>query len=85
MAALLEKQTRLYGASDQALEAIARLKQPDAVCVFAGQQAGLFSGPFLVVLKALAIAKAAAIWREIDPGGADAVAKNGLEFLRSNT
>jgi len=32
-----------------------------------------------------AIAKAAAIWREIDPGGADAVAKNGLEFLRSNT
>ena len=30
-----------------------------------------------------AIAKAAAIWRELEPGGADAVAKKGLEFLKS--
>jgi D-psicose/D-tagatose/L-ribulose 3-epimerase len=30
-----------------------------------------------------AIAKAAAIWRELNPGGADAVAKEGLKFLKS--
>jgi D-psicose/D-tagatose/L-ribulose 3-epimerase len=30
-----------------------------------------------------AIAKAAAIWRELAPGGADAVAQDGLEFLKS--
>ena len=31
-----------------------------------------------------AIAKAAAIWRELAPGGADAVAQEGLGFLRSH-
>jgi len=30
-----------------------------------------------------AIAKAAAIWRELEPGGADAIAKDGLKFLKS--
>lgn len=30
-----------------------------------------------------AIAKAAAIWRELTPGGADAVAREGLKFLKS--
>jgi len=30
-----------------------------------------------------AIAKAAAIWRELAPGGADAVAEDGLKFLKS--
>jgi len=30
-----------------------------------------------------AIAKAAAIWRELAPGGADAVAREGLKFLKS--
>ena len=30
-----------------------------------------------------AIAKAAAIWRELAPGGADAVAQDGLKFLKS--
>ena len=30
-----------------------------------------------------AIAKAAAIWRQLDPGGSDAVAKDGLKFLKS--
>lgn len=30
-----------------------------------------------------AIAKAAAIWRELAPGGADAVARDGLKFLKS--
>lgn len=30
-----------------------------------------------------AIAKAAAIWRQLDPGGAESVAKDGLKFLKS--
>ena len=30
-----------------------------------------------------AIAKAAAIWRQLDPGGSDAVANDGLKFLKS--
>ena len=64
MAAILEKQNRVYGASDKTFESIEKLKQPSAVCVFSGQQAGLFSGPFLVVLKALAIAKAAALYEK---------------------
>ena len=64
MAAILEKQNRIYGASEKTFDNIARLKDPSAVCVFSGQQAGLFSGPFLVVLKALAIAKAAALYEK---------------------
>jgi len=31
-----------------------------------------------------AIAKAAAIWRELDPGGSDAIGRNGLRFLKSH-
>jgi D-psicose/D-tagatose/L-ribulose 3-epimerase len=30
-----------------------------------------------------AIAKAAAIWRELEPGGADSIAKDGLKFVKS--
>lgn len=30
-----------------------------------------------------AIAKAAAIWRELEPGGADTIAKEGLNFIKS--
>jgi D-psicose/D-tagatose/L-ribulose 3-epimerase len=30
-----------------------------------------------------AIAKAAAIWRELEPGGADSIAKDGLAFIKS--
>ncbi len=30
-----------------------------------------------------AIAKAAAIWRELEPGGADEIAEKGLEFIKS--
>lgn len=30
-----------------------------------------------------AIAKAAAIWRELEPGGADAIARDGLKFLKN--
>lgn len=36
---------------------------------------------FVPAIKA--IAKAAAIWRELEPGGADSIAKDGLKFIKS--
>ncbi len=56
---ILLRQNRKYGASDAILAAIEKLRDPKALAVFSGQQAGLFGGPFLVVNKALAIVKAA--------------------------
>ncbi len=56
---ILKAQNRLYGASDKTLENIERLKDDSAVCIFAGQQAGLFGGPLLVMYKALSLVKAA--------------------------
>lgn len=59
LAAILKKQNILYGAGQQTLTEIERLKDPRAVCVFAGQQAGLLGGPLLTVVKMLGIVKAA--------------------------
>ncbi len=59
MAAVLRSQNSSFGASEQALANIERLVDHRAVCVFAGQQACLFGGPLLIVLKALGVAKAA--------------------------
>lgn len=56
---ILTAQNRLYGVSDNTHENIQKLKDNRAVCVFAGQQAGLFGGPLLVMYKALALVKAA--------------------------
>lgn len=56
---ILKAQNRLYQASDKTFENIERLRDKSAVCVFAGQQAGLFGGPLLVVYKALSLVKAA--------------------------
>ncbi len=61
---ILLKQNKVYNSSQNTIANIKRLKNPKAVCVFAGQQACLFGGPFLVVLKALAITKAAKIYEE---------------------
>ncbi|HWR82549.1 MAG TPA: bacillithiol biosynthesis cysteine-adding enzyme BshC [Candidatus Deferrimicrobium sp.] len=62
MAEILSRQNRLFGASDATFSYIERLRQTDTVCIFAGQQAGLFGGPMLVIIKALAIVKAAHDW-----------------------
>jgi len=56
---ILTKQNREYGASEKTFENIEKLKNESTVCLFSGQQAGLFGGPFLIVIKALAIVKAA--------------------------
>ena len=56
---VLTAQNRLYGASEKTFQNINMLKNRRAVCLFAGQQAGLFGGPMLVVHKALSLVKAA--------------------------
>ncbi|MDH3890214.1 MAG: bacillithiol biosynthesis cysteine-adding enzyme BshC [candidate division Zixibacteria bacterium] len=61
---ILLKQNRAYGASSSTLASIERLKEQDTLCVFTGQQAGLFGGPLLVVIKALAIVKAARLYTQ---------------------
>ena len=57
---ILTRQNRSYGASEKTFANVEKLKQADAVCLFAGQQAGLFGGPMLVIHKALSLVKAAA-------------------------
>jgi len=56
---ILHHQNESYHSSPSARAAIDKLLDPLTVCVFGGQQAGLFGGPMMTLLKALAIAKAA--------------------------
>jgi len=56
---ILRRQNQAWGAGEPTLAAIERLRDPRAVAVFAGQQAGLFGGPLLVQIKALGIIQAA--------------------------
>ncbi len=60
LAEILIRQNQSFGASDRTMTAIERLRDPQSVCVFAGQQAGLFGGPMMTLIKALAIVKLAA-------------------------
>ncbi len=62
--AVLKKQNENFNASEKTFKNIEKLKQPNAVCLFSGQQACLFSGPLLVILKALAIVKAAELYEK---------------------
>jgi bacillithiol biosynthesis cysteine-adding enzyme BshC len=55
----LRRQNQALGAPPEVMGAIERLADDRAVCVFSGQQAGLFGGPMLVLFKALGIIKAA--------------------------
>lgn len=59
LADILTKQNKAWGAGDATMAAIESLRHPKALCIFAGQQAGLFGGPLLVQVKALGILKAA--------------------------
>lgn len=54
----LERQNRAWGASDQTVAAIARLRAGAAAAV-TGQQVGLFGGPLFALLKALSAVKIA--------------------------
>lgn len=64
MTQILLKQNKLFGASGKTIENINRLTDQKALCIFTGQQAGLFGGPLLVVIKALAIVKCALFYSE---------------------
>jgi len=56
---ILSDQNRNWKAPEAVFEAIDKLNHPQAVAVVAGQQAGLFGGPYLALLKAMAAVKAA--------------------------
>jgi len=64
IAAMLDRQNRDYSASEKTLANVDLLRQKDALCVIAGQQAGLFSGPMLVLIKALAVIKSARLYSQ---------------------
>ncbi|MBD0369228.1 MAG: bacillithiol biosynthesis cysteine-adding enzyme BshC [Pyrinomonadaceae bacterium] len=55
----LEALNRNWGAGDETIKSIARLREEDAVAVVTGQQAGLFTGPLYTVYKALSAVKLA--------------------------
>jgi uncharacterized protein YllA (UPF0747 family) len=57
LAAILHRQNERYGASNETLANIERLCDPRAVCVLAGQQAGLMGGPLFSVIKMLSVIK----------------------------
>ena len=56
---ILERQNRSFGASQATMANITRLRDNRTLCIFAGQQACLFGGPLLILIKALAIVKIA--------------------------
>jgi bacillithiol biosynthesis cysteine-adding enzyme BshC len=55
----LEEMNRAWGASDETLRNISRLRERDCVAVVSGQQAGLFTGPLYTIYKALSAVKLA--------------------------
>lgn len=55
----LESMNRNWGAHDETLANIARLRETDCVAVVSGQQAGLFTGPLYTIYKALSAVKLA--------------------------
>src|SRR5271166_4409905 len=65
----LEKQNRAWGASEQALGNIERLRE-GAFAVVTGQQVGLFGGPLMSLFK---IASALALAKQVQQSGVDCV------------
>jgi bacillithiol biosynthesis cysteine-adding enzyme BshC len=59
-----------WGASDETLENVRRLRSRDSVAVVSGQQVGLFTGPLYTLYKALSAVKLAAC---LTARGTDAV------------
>lgn len=69
VAGALEKQNRTWGASEQALGNIRRLRE-GAFAVVTGQQVGLFGGPLMSLFK---IATALALAKQVEQAGIECV------------
>jgi bacillithiol synthase len=54
-----------FDSSDKTMSNIELLKEPDSLCVFAGQQTGVMAGPMYTVYKALATVKLAEKYRTL--------------------
>jgi bacillithiol synthase len=59
MTRILHRQNESFGAGAKALDTIDKLADPRTLVVASGQQCVLFGGPLLILLKAVALAKAA--------------------------
>lgn len=70
VAEVLIEQNRNADAGKETFANIERLRQPDAVVIITGQQAGLFTGPLYTIFKALTAIKLAA---ELQKQGVNAV------------
>lgn len=53
--AMVVRQNEAFGAPPEAIAAARSLAEPNSVCVFTGQQAGLFGGPLYTIHKAVTI------------------------------
>ena len=59
LADILTSQNKLFGSSQLTFDNIEKLRNKDSIVVATGQQAGLFGGSLLILIKALAIVKSA--------------------------
>lgn len=59
MAELLRHQNKKWSAPDQVFESISKIEEENGVAVLTGQQACLFGGPYLAILKAMSAKKQA--------------------------
>ena len=62
IADILTDQNKLFGASQKVFDNIKLLKDEKTLCIATGQQAGLFGGSLLIMIKALAIVKSAKLY-----------------------
>jgi len=65
---ILEKQNRNYNAKARTFESINRLRLDKTLCIFTGQQSGLYGGPLFTLYKAVDVIKRAEILTQNWPG-----------------
>ncbi len=64
IADILINQNKQFGSSQLVFDNIELLRESNTLCVATGQQAGLFGGSLLIIIKALAIVKSAKLYSE---------------------